>query len=471
MARGMSEDLPKDLSAAGGPSGGTVIPLRQPAPPDRRLVLLDAMKRASDELKDYRIESIDRAERVLKDAITPAHVGLPAVSIAEQWKTMRELGGEDWLDVEPPAQTWLLKRGDKPVLARGVVGMLIAPGGTGKTQSLVQLAISVATALPWLATFDVATPGRVVLLLAEEDIREVRRRLYYAAKAMRLEQWERDDALDRIVPMGFAGHDVAFIRVVRDQVVRTERHAEVLAKLNEHEHALVLLDPLARIAPGCESDNAGATGTVEALEALAHAKGEPTVIVAHHSSKGSRRPGADGKPEEADASQARGVTALTDGVRWVCNLSGKLDKDLKCSITKSNGAPKGEPVPLERDDSGVLRARDVAQEEAREEAQSERDAEERASREEAKVERLCVEIEKRLATVKGLVTSKSQIVALVKCNKQLGLRAVDTLINEGRIHRVRRDGPDSKSPLVFKVVGPGDVSRHDDSELFDEGAE
>ncbi len=272
--------------------------------------------------------------------------------LLERWHSLRERpDGAAWLREAPPQREWLLRRGEVPMLARGVVGLLVAPGGRGKTYALCDLAISIATGAPWLGVIDVASRGRVVLALAEEDDAEVRRRLYEVARARRLD----DDAIvaadARIVALGLAGRDVSLVVVEGASVTPSELHGEILRLVSMHEHQAVLFDPLARWAPGVEADNAIATRAIELLEQIAIAS-RGTVVVAHHTAKWSRRDGESG----GHGSSARGVTAITDGVRWVAELRGDDDESLALAVVKSNGSPLGDPIPLARDRAtGVLR--------------------------------------------------------------------------------------------------------------------
>lgn len=272
--------------------------------------------------------------------------------LTDRWHPLRERAeSAGWLREPPPPREWLLRRDDVPMLARGVVGLLVAPGGRGKTFALCDLAISIATGKQWLGAIDVAQGGRVVLALAEEDDAEVRRRLYEVARAKGLDERDRAAAEARIVALGLSGRNVSLV-VVDDASVRpSDVHADVVRLVSAHRHEAVLLDPLARWAPGVEADNAIATQAIELLEAIAIASGG-TVLVAHHTAKWARRDG-DG----AHGSSARGVTAITDGARWVAELRGGDDDDLALVVVKSNGAPLGEPIPLLRDSTtGVLRA-------------------------------------------------------------------------------------------------------------------
>jgi hypothetical protein len=274
--------------------------------------------------------------------------------LAERWLPVGEReGGRVWLREEPPPREWLLRRGEVPMLARGLVGLLVAPGGRGKTYALCDLAISIATGLPWLGVIDVASRGRVVLALAEEDDAEVRRRLYAVARARGLGEAEIVAAESHIVALGFAGQDVSLVVVDGSTVTPSALQRELLRLVSAHEHHAVLLDPLARWAPGVESDNAVATRAIELFEELA-AAARGTVLVAHHTAKWARRDGESA----GHGSSARGVTAITDGARWVAELRGGDDDDLALAVVKSNGAALGAPVPLYRDPtSGVLTGR------------------------------------------------------------------------------------------------------------------
>ena len=93
------------------------------------------------------------------------------------------------------------------------------------------------------------------------------------------------------------------------------------------------------------------------------------MLVAHHTSQQSRKDG------DASTSAARGVTALTDGVRWVASLTPRNEsapKDAKAAwrrtelaLTKTNYGPPAEPLYLVNE-GGVLRAETDAEETERE---------------------------------------------------------------------------------------------------------
>ena len=287
-----------------------------------------------------------------------------------------------WFDSKPPRRRWLLERegegGDAGsfvgFLPLGKVGMLAAAGGVGKTMALVQLALSVATGRPWLGDFTVpaSSVGHVLLALGEEDAEEAHRRLYNAFRAM----WPSDDerhASERSAAMQLAAERITVVPlsgvpcslVTTSSTTRTTEESTALAGLREllenagHDWSLVVLDPLSRFAGvETETDNAAATRFVQAVETLVTVRGNPTVLLAHHTTKGSR--GEEGE-NASDTTDARGASAITDGVRWVARLSPvkRSENDpvpgrATLSLTKSNYGPPDRRRTVKRADGGAL---------------------------------------------------------------------------------------------------------------------
>lgn len=262
-----------------------------------------------------------------------------------------------WFTKLPARRTWLLRDrrtpGSDGVLPLGKVGQLVAEGGGGKTMVLVQLAVAVATGTRWLGALDVASPGRVLAILGEEDFEESQRRMYFAARASNAPP----PADGMIVALPLAGlpsemvcrdpdgnpMDAPFLRWLR----------EYLSTHNDWR--LIVVDPLSRFAGlEAEKDNAQATRFIEALESIALQTGA-TVLVAHHSNQASRGGG------RMTTTSSRGVTALFDGVRWAATMGvdqvegldplarERLGEIVTVEFKKSNYSRKGEPIPLRRD--------------------------------------------------------------------------------------------------------------------------
>ncbi|MBM4109614.1 MAG: hypothetical protein FJ255_12535, partial [Phycisphaerae bacterium] len=295
---------------------------------------LDAPPPARLDRAELRREAADwRAERAAPQPAEPDEAPQPPAD-APLAIPLGELG---WLDpsLTPPPLPVLLTCKDgtgaaAPFLALGKVAMLAAPGGVGKTQALLQLAMSVASGKLWLDTYSVKEPGPVLFLAAEEDDGELWRRVRKVADALDLTPAEREAVGKRMhcAPLHGCGEDLALLdnTSTRFQPANLKKSAmwEGIDGMLSAPAAcgepwrLVIIDPAARwMPPDAEMDPKIATAFVEALEALAVRRKDggdgPAVLVAHHANKQALR-------GDTDQGASRGTSALTDGVRWQANL-------------------------------------------------------------------------------------------------------------------------------------------------------
>lgn len=226
---------------------------------------------------------------------------------------------EVWLTEMPPRRQWVLHRNDGDdllgYLPAGIVGCLAGAGGVGKSMAALELALAVAVGSSALG-LQAPQPGRRVLYLAaEDDGRELRRRLYRVAKTR---GWTHEDLGERLVVLPLAGRADLALTEPNQSEGATEAATSLAAYVAQLAAepaglALVVVDPLSRFAGiGTESSNEAATRIVQVLESLA--KRGPAVLVVHHTSQAARQDGT------LDATAVRGVTALTDGFRWASLL-------------------------------------------------------------------------------------------------------------------------------------------------------
>lgn len=214
--------------------------------------------------------------------------------------------------------------------------------------AFMQLAVAVATGSAWLGTYVADKPARTLAIFGEEQTDECHRRAWRARSAMRAPI----PAEGTIVVMPLFGVDCAMIATSPSgDTSTTDFHAWLRSYIEREKFDLVLVDPLSRVGGrDVERDNFAATKFVQSLEALAETGA--TVVCAHHSPQWARARGID-----ASATHARGVTALTDGVRWVMTMMverlNSEDEHLReivtATVTKSNYSFRGEPVDLRRD--------------------------------------------------------------------------------------------------------------------------
>jgi hypothetical protein len=294
----------------------------------------------------------DDYEHTDADAPGSGEAPAPAQSSALEARWI-EIGRRlEFVTEAPPPQTWLLKQWqgqhDHGVFPRGKTGLLTATGGVGKTMALIQGAVAVASGGFWLDTFRPAEPGPVLLALAEEDEEEARRRIWRAINAADLTAEERAECASRLHLLALHGVPVALTWSPSHGVVATSDFAVALRdKLNNHgvDWALIILDPLSRWAGGgIEANNEAATRFVQVVETLTTVRGSPSVLVAHHSSQTMSRAGE---------SDARGVTGIRDGFRWMASMDAIADDEgnvdgVMLRNRKSNYSLRFKPMLLVR---------------------------------------------------------------------------------------------------------------------------
>lgn len=78
-----------------------------------------------------------------------------------------------FLTTPPPRPDWVIEG-----LEPGDVGIISAPGGTGKSMFCLSVGIGVASGSPLFGQWDVDAPGDVLYLYAEDQPATVHRRLY-----------------------------------------------------------------------------------------------------------------------------------------------------------------------------------------------------------------------------------------------------------------------------------------------------
>lgn len=256
----------------------------------------------------------------------------------------------------------------------GAVGVIVAPGGTGKTFFALQAAVEVALGqpccgglvLPACTPQTPLAPSPVLYVMAEEptDIIAQRTRAIiervleplgpgeHAARHALLELLERNL---RLYPL--AGHGQMRI----DEEVLGAWGLETLKREGSGAR-LIILDPLRQFHAGDENSSWDMTQVVHRMQHLACHTGS-AVLLTHHANKASA-----GAQSTERANAARGSSALTDGVRWQLNLSaaddgiisahgvssGDRQQFIRADFTKRNYGAIGLPFLLQRSEGGLL---------------------------------------------------------------------------------------------------------------------
>lgn len=258
-----------------------------------------------------------------------------------------------------------------PGLPVGALGLLVAPGGTGKTMLLLQTAVAIAIGKPFLngamANLARGEPARVVLFAAEETVDELHRRLHQVVRQLVNAQQNLGETLQQPSMLDLLSDNLCIYPMAGATRLRldgTEGSEQELAFLREASKGarLVILDPLRQFHSGDENDSWVMTNLVHQCLSIATQE-RCAFLLAHHTNKQATVTGYGDK-----AAASRGSAALTDAARWQLNLS-ELDVSLarhwgvkpseawqyvRADLAKSNYLGSQPPVVLRKGAGGVL---------------------------------------------------------------------------------------------------------------------
>lgn len=230
-----------------------------------------------------------------------------------------------------------------PGLRAGQVGVVAAPGGSGKSFFLMELAIAIATGYG-LITGIQPSPGAVRLLNFEDDDVDMTNRGIDILNEFEID----DDLTERLFLHPLAGYRLDLVN--RDGVVDQEA-VKWLMNIADGMR-LLIIDPLSHITSSDENDNALRTLLVQTLKHVAREK-QCGILIAHHTNKGN---------SDAEQGWLRGASALVDASRYVLTMQKYKDSwRLRLQWVKLNGTAPIADMALKRERNGVLR-RDMTSE-------------------------------------------------------------------------------------------------------------
>lgn len=246
-----------------------------------------------------------------------------------------------------------------PGLRPGRLGLLSAPGGTGKSFLMLELALSVVIGKPLL---DGIVPdfdgGRVTYITMEEDHEDLHRRLWSVCQEFpEIGIAEAEDTVsENLTILPLLGHR---IEVCTSDGINQKGY-DFLAEVSDGA-SLVILDPLSKLHRCDENSAVEMNYVVDVLTRLAHETGA-AFLISHHTSKAAVLNGY------GDMSQsARGSSAIIDAVRFAMSLNKPSEKEAQkrgieeerswyvdLTWTKLNNHAPKEPLRLKRTSTGVL---------------------------------------------------------------------------------------------------------------------
>lgn len=221
-----------------------------------------------------------------------------------------------------PAREWIIRG----LLIRRHISILVAPGGSGKSLLSAQLAIALALGLPW-GGWTPLKAEKVLLINAEDDGDEMRRRIHAACRVMGVNP---RDLVGRL----FIADDprsIVVAKTSKEKVVLATPLADAIKKTVEEQGiGVVFVDPFAETFEGDENSNSEVKWAAAIWRAVAR-ECHCSVMLVHHTPKYAK-----GMAGDADA--ARGAGALVNSARIVSTLFTMSDEEAKLFTLKPDEA-------------------------------------------------------------------------------------------------------------------------------------
>ena len=213
-------------------------------------------------------------------------------------------------NVRPPLEFVL------PGLLTGTVGVVVSPGGTGKSMLMLSSALSVGIGLDLGSIWghEIAQ-GRVVYLAAEDPSDVIVRRVHTLGNLLKTEE-EEDAIADAVDVIPAYGRGFTIATPSATGPVPSEVWLRFSDWLLKRQPRLLILDTLNRCLGGISENDSGSMGAVLSIVERTCRSVGCAVILVHHTNKASMTEGS-GSEQHA----ARGSSAITDNARWQCNLS------------------------------------------------------------------------------------------------------------------------------------------------------
>lgn len=228
------------------------------------------------------------------------------------------------------------------------VGVIAAPGGTGKGYLTIQMGLSVSSGLPFLGKFQISKPGGVLYINAEDDEQEIHRRFLACFHEMTrtLPKTRQKEAAGAVIERFYNPNITGRVRLklFPDESGTTKKALIAFAK-SIPDLRLIILDPANRLLAEDFNRVEVVTQFIQTLEEIA-TETNATALLATHTNKASQT----GDRETKHASTAvLGSQAFVNAARWVMTLStfdlsmvrkykteGPMEKYVSLRIPKAN---------------------------------------------------------------------------------------------------------------------------------------
>jgi hypothetical protein len=254
--------------------------------------------------------------RMVKDAAELRSSPLPGEAIKENptppIKSIPLQSAFPIKEADIPRRDWIVPG----LFLRRYLSVLVAPPGSGKSLLTLQIAIAVAICMVW-GGWTPRMAAKVLVINGEDDIDEMRRRLFAAAHVMKVDQTE----LAGKVLLADAPESIVIARTDPKSrtVVRTPLLEVLVQTIIDNGICVIIVDPFAETFEGDENSNSEIKWAGILWREVARRTGA-SVLLVHHTRKYAGAMAGD-----ADAS--RGGGALIGTARILSTLFAMTEEE------------------------------------------------------------------------------------------------------------------------------------------------
>lgn len=221
-----------------------------------------------------------------------------------------------------PAREWIIRG----LMIRRHISILVAPGGSGKSLLSAQWAIALAIGMSW-GGWSPVKAEKVLLINAEDDGDEMRRRIHAACQVMNINP---RDLMGRLF-LADDPRSIVVAKTNKDKVVVATPLADAIRKtVEDNGIGVVVVDPFAETFEGDENSNSEVKWAAAIWRSVAR-ETSCSVMLVHHTPKYAK-----GMAGDADA--ARGAGALVNSARIVSTLFTMTEEEAKLFAIKPEDA-------------------------------------------------------------------------------------------------------------------------------------
>jgi RecA-family ATPase len=247
---------------------------------------------------------------------------------------LRIINPADWADKPIPPREWIVPHW---IPARTAT-LLFGDGGAGKTTLALQLAAARATARDWITTLPI--PGRTLVLSAEDDDRELHRRLDSIREHYGVAFTDLADM--RLVDL--VGENAILGELDRKGIINaTKLLKAVVTEIGTFRPDLVIIDALADAFAGDENNRGQARQFIHLLKGPARDYDCAFLVLAHPSLTGL----STGRGTSGSTAWSNSVRSRLYFTPAQASDGSEPDPDLRqLTIAKANYAPTGTTIIL-----------------------------------------------------------------------------------------------------------------------------